>query len=96
VPDYTTPPHFEVASSVWRTPPTNRFSDENHAGCHTVSQEKPPGIFFTTTMLFYGVAKGATVTLVVDGGTGAYANARGYGHLQPISTGSNVTLNLTS
>jgi hypothetical protein len=42
-----------------------------------------------------GPGKGAPVTLVVDGGTGAFANARGYGHLQPTSTGSNVTLYLT-
>lgn len=49
-----------------------------------------------TTGYIDGAAKGATVTLVVDGGTGAYANARGFGHLQPTSTGSNVALNLTS
>lgn len=42
-----------------------------------------------------GPGKGAPVTLVVDGGTGAFKNARGYGHLQPTSTGSNVTLYLT-
>jgi hypothetical protein len=42
-----------------------------------------------------GSAQGAPVTLVVDGGTGAFKNARGYGHLQPTSTGSNVTLYLT-
>ena len=42
-----------------------------------------------------GPGKGAPVTLVVDGGTGAFTNARGYGHLQPTSTGSNVTLYLT-
>lgn len=42
-----------------------------------------------------GPGKGAPVTLAVDGGTGAFANARGYGHLQPTSTGSNVTLYLT-
>jgi hypothetical protein len=41
-------------------------------------------------------ASGAPVTLVVDGGTGAYRNVRGYGLLQPTSTGSNVTLHLTS
>jgi hypothetical protein len=49
-----------------------------------------------TTGYIDGSAESATVTLVVDGGTGAYAKARGYGHLQPTSTGSNVTLNLTS
>jgi hypothetical protein len=43
-----------------------------------------------------GAASGAAVTLVVDGGTGAYRNARGYGKLQPTSTGSNVTLRLTT
>lgn len=43
-----------------------------------------------------GSAGRAPVTLVVDGGTGAYRDARGYGTLQPTSTGSNVTLHLTS
>jgi hypothetical protein len=43
-----------------------------------------------------GPGKGAPVTLVVDGGTGAYANARGYGLLQPTATGSDVKLHLTS
>jgi hypothetical protein len=43
-----------------------------------------------------GSASSAPVTLVVDGGTGAYRNVRGYGTLQPTSTGSNVTLRLTS
>ena len=42
-----------------------------------------------------GSAQGAPVTLVVDGGTGAFKNTGGYGHLQPTSTGSNVTLHLT-
>jgi hypothetical protein len=49
-----------------------------------------------TTGYIDGSAKGASVALVVDGGTGAFANARGYGHLQPTSTGSNVALYLTS
>jgi hypothetical protein len=43
-----------------------------------------------------GPRQGAPVTLVIDGGTGAYADARGYGTLQPTATGSNVTLHLTS
>jgi hypothetical protein len=43
-----------------------------------------------------GPGKDAPVTLVIDGGTGAYAGARGYGMLQPTATGSNVTLHLTS
>ncbi len=42
-----------------------------------------------------GPGKSAPVTLVVDGGTGAYANARGYGLLQPTATGSDVKLRLT-
>ena len=41
-----------------------------------------------------GTGKDAPVTLIVDGGTGAFANTRGYGRLQPTSTGSNVTLYL--
>jgi hypothetical protein len=43
-----------------------------------------------------GPGQDAPVTLVIDGGTGAYAGARGYGMLQPTATGSNVTLHLTS
>ena len=43
-----------------------------------------------------GPGKDAPVTLVVVGGTGAYAGARGYGMLQPTAAGSNVTLHLTS
>ena len=43
-----------------------------------------------------GPGKDAPVTLVVDGGTGAYAGARGYGMLQPTATGSDVKLRLTS
>lgn len=42
-----------------------------------------------------GPGKDATVTLAVDGGTGAYAGARGYGTLQPTAAGSDVTLHLT-
>lgn len=41
-----------------------------------------------------GPGKDAPVTLVIDGGTGAYAGARGYGTLQPTAAGSNVTLHL--
>jgi len=43
-----------------------------------------------------GPGKSAPVTLVVNGGTGAFARARGYGRLQPTSTGSIVTLYLTA
>ena len=43
-----------------------------------------------------GPGKGAPVTLVIDGGTGAFKDARGYGNLQPTKTGSTVTLQLTS
>lgn len=39
--------------------------------------------------------KSAPVTLVIDGGTGAYAGAQGYGTLQPTATGSHVKLRLT-
>jgi hypothetical protein len=42
-----------------------------------------------------GPGKAAPVTLVVAGGTGAYAGARGYGLLQPTPAGSHVTLKLT-
>jgi hypothetical protein len=38
---------------------------------------------------------GAAVTLVVEGGTGAFANDRGYGTLTPTNAGSDVTLYLT-
>ncbi len=41
-----------------------------------------------------GPGQDAPVTLVVAGGTGAYADARGYGTLQPTAAGSNVTLHL--
>jgi hypothetical protein len=41
-----------------------------------------------------GPGQGAPVTLVIVGGTGAYADAHGYGTLQPTATGSNVTLHL--
>ena len=42
-----------------------------------------------------GSGQGAPVTLVVDGGTGAFKNARGYGELELTSTGSDVALYLT-
>jgi hypothetical protein len=42
-----------------------------------------------------GPGKEAPVTLVIDGGTGAYDGAHGYGLLQPDATGSHVTLHLT-
>lgn len=49
----------------------------------------------TTSGYIDGPGKSAPVTLVVTGGTGAFADARGYGRLQPTSTGSIVTLDLT-
>ena len=49
----------------------------------------------TTGGYIDGPGKSAPVTLVVNGGTGAFAGARGYGRLQPTSTGSTVTLYLT-
>jgi hypothetical protein len=42
-----------------------------------------------------GPGQDAPVTLVVVGGTGAYADAQGYGTLQPTKAGSDVTLHLT-
>jgi hypothetical protein len=47
-----------------------------------------------TSGFINGPAQGAAVTLVIDGGTGAFADAQGYGTLQPTSTGSDVTLHL--
>ena len=41
-----------------------------------------------------GPGQDAPVTLVIAGGTGAYAAARGYGTLQPTASGSDVTLHL--
>jgi hypothetical protein len=41
-----------------------------------------------------GPGQDAPVTLVIVGGTGAYADAQGYGTLQPTAAGSNVTLHL--
>jgi hypothetical protein len=42
-----------------------------------------------------GPGQDAPVTLVVVGGTGAYAGAHGHGKLQPTAAGSDVTLHLT-
>jgi hypothetical protein len=49
----------------------------------------------TTSGYIDGPGKSAPVTLVVNGGTGAFAGARGYGRLQPTPAGSTVTLHLT-
>ena len=49
-----------------------------------------------TSGYIHGPGKGAPVTLVVDGGTGAFAGERGYGTLQPTAAGSHVTLHLSS
>jgi hypothetical protein len=48
-----------------------------------------------TTGFIDSTNPGAAVTLVVEGGTGAFANDRGYGILTPTNAGSNVTLHLT-
>ncbi|HSR87034.1 MAG TPA: hypothetical protein VLM11_22870 [Streptosporangiaceae bacterium] len=48
-----------------------------------------------TSGFINGPAQGAPVALVVVGGTGAFVNVRGYGTLQPTSTGSDVTLQLS-
>jgi hypothetical protein len=42
-----------------------------------------------------GPGKDAPVTLVIDGGTGAYVGVRGHGILRPTAAGSDVTLRLT-
>jgi hypothetical protein len=47
------------------------------------------------TTMGYSDTGGNPLTLVVSGGTGAFANARGFGKLQPTSSGSHVTLHLT-
>ena len=60
----------------------------------TVDYALANGLIVTSGYI-HGPGKSAPVTLAVDGGTGAFANARGSGHLQPTSTGSNVTLYLT-
>ena len=60
----------------------------------TVDYALAKGLIVTSGYI-HGPGRGAPVTLVVDGGTGAYKNARGYGTLQPTSTGSNVALYLT-
>ena len=48
-----------------------------------------------TSGYIHGPGKGAPVTLVIDGGTGAFAGERGYGTLQPTAAGSHVTLHLS-
>jgi hypothetical protein len=48
-----------------------------------------------TTGFIDSTNPGAAVTLVVEGGTGAFANDRGYGTLTPTNAGSDVTLYLT-
>ena len=48
----------------------------------------------TTSGYINGPGKSAPVTLVVNGGTGAFAGMRGYGRLQPTPAGSTVTLHL--
>jgi hypothetical protein len=48
----------------------------------------------TTSGYIDGPGKSAPVTLVVNGGTGAFAGMRGYGRLQPTPAGSTVTLHL--
>lgn len=48
----------------------------------------------TTSGYIDGPGKSAPVTLVVNGGTGNFAGARGYGRLQPTPAGSTVTLHL--
>jgi len=47
------------------------------------------------TTMGYSDTGGNPLTLVVSGGTGAFANVRGFGRLQPTSSGSHVTLHLT-
>jgi hypothetical protein len=47
-----------------------------------------------TTGFIDSTNPGAAVTLVVEGGTGAFANDRGYGLLTPTNAGSHVTLYL--
>lgn len=60
----------------------------------TVDYALANGLIVTSGYI-HGPGEGAPVTLVVDGGTGVFKNARGHGNLQPTSTGSNVTLYLT-
>jgi hypothetical protein len=60
----------------------------------TVDYALADGLIMTSGYV-RGPVTGAPVTLVVDGGTGAYQNERGYGTLHPTSTGSNVVLYLT-
>jgi hypothetical protein len=60
----------------------------------TVDYAFTDGLLVTSGFI-NGPAQGAPVTLVVVGGTGAFLNVRGYGTLQPTSTGSDVTLQLS-
>lgn len=52
------------------------------------------GGLLVTSGYINGPGQDAAATLVITGGTGVFANARGYGTLQPTSTGSEVTLHL--
>ena len=61
----------------------------------TVDYALDNGLIVTVAYI-NGAGKAAPVTLVIAGGTGAYAGAHGYGTLQPTAAGSNVTLHLTS
>jgi hypothetical protein len=58
----------------------------------TVDYSLSSGLITTTG---YSNNGGASVTLVVTGGTGAFREVRGYGKLQRTNTGSKVTLHLT-
>jgi hypothetical protein len=58
----------------------------------TVDYALTNGLIVTSA---YSAKGGAVDMLVVEGGNGAYANVRGFGTLQPTSTGSDVTLHLT-
>jgi hypothetical protein len=59
----------------------------------TVDYALDNGLIVTSGFI-NGPGKGAPVTLVVNGGTGAFAGARGYGTLQPTAAGSHVTVHL--
>jgi hypothetical protein len=57
----------------------------------TVDYRLSNGLIATTG---YSANGGNSVSLVVVGGTGAFANDRGYGLLKPTKTGTGVTLHL--
>lgn len=59
----------------------------------TVDYRLSNGLIATTG---YSANGGGSVSLVVVGGTGAFANDSGYGLLKPTNTGSKVTLHLRS